>query len=63
MRGDDYGNDNCEITIFIMFIIACYVIIKDTKLGKVGCNSCHKCQKNNICQDNKLLKDYYYDKK
>lgn len=52
-----------SITIFIMFIIACYVIIKDTKLGKVGCNSCHKCQKNNICQDNKLLKDYYYDKK
>ena len=46
-----------------MFIIACYVIIKDTKLKKTGCNSCHKCQKNNICQDNKLLKDYYYDKK
>ena len=52
-----------SIIIFIMFIIACYVIIKDTKLKKTGCNSCHKCQKNNISQDNKLLKDYYYDKK
>lgn len=52
-----------SIIIFIMFIIACYVMIKDTKLKKMGCNSCHKCQKNNICQDNKLLKDYCCDKK